>query len=307
MMKACIFLVITALIYASNILVGKAINELPPYTIAFFRVFTAFLIMLPIGWKQAMQHRDVFKKEWKPLLALALTGVAFFNTFIYAALQFTSATNVSIMEAAIPVVTIVFSMLFLKERLYGVQWLGVILSVVGALWVITEGSWQVIRNLAFNIGDIIMIGAIITWVLYSILVKFHMHKFPVYGSLLVMLIIANIALFPIALIEWITGGFPPVFETEHMLGLFHLGIFPSVIALILWNKGVEAVGPSQASIFLNFIPVFTMIGAVLLLGESIGFAQIVGAVVVIAGVLLTTRREAKETRKWTERKSTVSS
>lgn len=307
MVKAYLFLVITAIIYASNILVGKAINELPPNTIAFFRVFIAFLIMLPIGWKQAVRHRVVFQKEWKPLLALALTGVAFFNTFIYAALQYTSATNVSIMEASIPVVTIVFSMLFLKERLFGMQWLGVILSVVGAIWVITEGSWQVIRNLAFNIGDIIMIGAVLIWVFYSILVKYHMHKFPVYGSLLVMFIIANIVLFPIALIEWIVAGFPPVFETEHMLGLFYLGIFPSVIALILWNKGVEAVGPSQASIFLNFIPVFTIVGAVLFLDESVGLAQIVGAVVVIVGVLLTTRKEAKETREWTERKSAASS
>ncbi|SDH83614.1 Permease of the drug/metabolite transporter (DMT) superfamily [Alteribacillus persepolensis] len=296
-MKAYVFLFLTVIIFSGNIIVGKAINELPPYTIAFFRVFIAFLIVLPIGFKQAKEHRHVFQHEWKPLLGLALTGVAFFNSFIYAALQFTSSTNVAIMESAIPVVTILFSMIFLKEKLLGVQWLGVILSVSGAVWVITEGSWQVIRGFAFNAGDIIMVAAVLTWVAYSILVKFHMTKFPIYGSLLVMLAAANVVLFPIAATEWIIGGFPAVFQFNHLLGLLYLGIFPSLIALILWNKGVEEVGPSQASVFLNLLPVFTILGSLLFLGEDITMIQVFGALVVISGVLLTTKtRKVKVSR-----------
>lgn len=288
-MKAYLFLLITAVIFSGNIIVGKAINDLPPYTIAFFRVFIALLVVLPIGWRQAKQYQPVFRKEWKPLLGLALTGVAFFNSFIYASLQFTSSTNVAIMESAIPVVTIVFSMIFLKEKLFGVQWLGVILSVGGALWVISEGSWQVIRDFEFNIGDVIMIAAVLTWVAYSILVKFHMMKFPIYGSMVIMLIAANVALLPVAAIEWIIGGFPAVFQLNHLLGLLYLGIFPSLIALILWNKGVEEVGPSQASVFLNLLPVFTIIGSLLFLGENITIIQVLGALVVISGVLLTSK------------------
>ncbi|WP_158737376.1 DMT family transporter [Alteribacillus sp. YIM 98480] len=293
-MKAYLFLLITSIIFSGNIIVGKAINELPPYTIAFFRVFIALLVVFPIGLRQAKQYQTVFRQEWKPLLGLALTGVAFFNSFIYASLQFTSSTNVAIMESAIPVVTILFSMLFLKEKLFGVQLLGVILSVGGAVWVITEGSWQVIRDLAFNSGDVIMIAAVLTWVAYSILVKFHMMKFPIYGSLLVMLTIANIVLFPIAVIEWwVIGGFPAVFQLNHSLGLVYLGIFPSLIALILWNKGVEEVGPSQASVFLNLLPVFTIIGSLLFLGENITIVQVLGALVVISGVLLTTKTKIR--------------
>ncbi|MFB4164477.1 DMT family transporter [Alteribacillus sp. JSM 102045] len=296
-MKAYLFLIITAIIFSGNIIVGKAINELPPYTIAFFRVFIALLVVLPIGLRQARQYQHVFLKEWKPLLGLALTGVAFFNSFIYASLQFTSSTNVAIMESAIPVVTILFSMIFLKEKLAGVQWVGVILSVGGAIWVITEGSWQVVRDLAFNIGDVIMIAAILTWVAYSILVKFHMMKFPVYGSLLVMLAIANAVLFPIAVIEWVViDGFPAVFQINHALGLLYLGIFPSLIALLLWNKGVEEVGPSQASVFLNLLPVFTIIGSLLFLGENVTLIEMIGALLVISGVLLTTKTKAEKQR-----------
>ncbi|WP_240377324.1 DMT family transporter [Bacillus piscicola] len=290
-MKAYVFLLITAILYAANIIVGKAINDLPPYTIAFFRVLIAFLVVLPFGWRQAVRYRETFQREWKPLLGMALTGVAFFNTFIYASLQFTNTTNVAIMESSIPIATILVSVLFLRERLRAVQWVGVILSVGGAFWVITEGSWEIVSNLAFNIGDVIMLGAVGMWVAYSILVKYHMFKFPVYGSLLIMLAIANFALLPIAALEWRAYGFPNILEQDHLLGLLYLGIFPSVIALILWNKGVEAIGPSQASVFLNFLPVFTIIGAVLFLEAVVTPIQAIGALVVITGVLLTTKKK----------------
>ncbi|RSL34917.1 EamA/RhaT family transporter [Salibacterium salarium] len=290
-MKAYLFLVVTAIIFSGNIIVGKAMNELPPYTIAFFRVFIALIVVLPLGWKQVKAYQATFKQEWKAILALGLTGVAFFNSFIYASLQFTSSTNVAIMEASIPVFTILFSLLFLGERLKGMQWLGVILSMGGAIWVITEGSWEIIRKLAFNQGDVIMLAAVATWVAYSILVKFHMSKFPIYGSLVIMLVIANMVLLPIAALEWGAYGFPNIFQMNHALGLLYLGIFPSLIALVLWNKGVEEVGPSQASIFLNLLPVFVIAGSLFFLGEEITMTQIIGALVVISGVLLTTKRK----------------
>ncbi|MGY4691287.1 DMT family transporter [Salibacterium sp. K-3] len=287
-MKAYLLLLLTAVIFSGNIIVGKAINDLPPYTIAFFRTAIAFLVILPLGWKEAKRYKKTFQKEWKAVLGMALTGVAFFNSFIYASLQFTSSTNVAIMEASIPVFTILCSMVFLHERLDQKQWLGVVLSLGGAVWVITEGSWELIRSLGFNTGDVIMLAAVAAWTAYSILVKFHMMKLPVYGSLVVMLAIANITLLPIAAVEWSLGGFPAVWQPDHMMGLLYLGIFPSLIALVFWNKGVEEVGPSQASVFLNLLPVFVMAGSFLFLGETVTMVQVLGALVVITGVFLTT-------------------
>ncbi|SFL49276.1 DMT family transporter [Salibacterium qingdaonense] len=288
-MKAYLLLLLTAIIFSGNIIVGKVINELPPYTIAFFRTAIAFLVILPLGWKEVRRYKRTFVQEWKAVLGLALTGVAFFNSFIYASLQFTTTTNVAIMEASIPVVTIICSMLFLHERLNKKQWLGVVLSLGGAVWVITEGSWGVIRSLDFNTGDMIMIAAVAAWTIYSILVKIHMMKFPVYGSLVVMLAIANIVLLPIAFLEWNAGGFPDIFQPGRIAGLLYLGIFPSLIALVLWNKGVEEVGPSQASVFLNLLPVFVMAGSLLFLEETVTLVQFLGALVVIGGVFLTTK------------------
>lgn len=289
-MKAYIFLIITVIIFTGNILVGKALEDIPPFTIAFLRVGIALAVILPIGWKQAVRYREVFRSEWKPLFSLALTGVAFFNAFIYLSLQYTSASNVAILESSIPVVTIAASFFLFRERLKGYQWAGVVLSLGGAFWVITNGSAEVIRNLSFNRGDVIMLAAVAAWVMYSLLVKTHMYKFPAYGSLLVMLAAAALILLPFAAVETVLYGLPPIAGYADIAGIAYLGIFPSVIALLLWNRSIAEIGASQSSVFLNLLPVFTMAGAYIFLGDSITWTQISGAIVVISGVILTTRK-----------------
>lgn len=288
-LRPYLFLLLTAVIFAGNILVGKALSDLPPLTISFARVFIALLLMLPLGWYQARRSWPLFRVYWRPLLGLALTGVAFFNALIYAALQYTSSTNVAVLESSIPVVTIVFSFLLLGERMRGVQWFGVALSMVGAVSVITLGGEPGAGLAMVNRGDAIMVVAVLVWVGYSLLVKEHMAKFPRYGGLLVMLVIANLALAPLALWENASHGWVVPRETGQWLGLVYLGIFPSVVALLLYNSAIGDVGPSQAAVFLNLLPVFVMLGAWSLLDETIVAAQVVGSLVVIAGVMLTTR------------------
>ncbi|CDQ21213.1 DMT family transporter, partial [Halobacillus karajensis] len=114
-MYSYILLIFVVIFYAGNILMGKAMNDLPPFTIAFFRLFAAFIFLLPIGYRRALKAKPVFLKHYKPLLVMTITGVAFFNTFIYASLQFTSATNVAVLETIIPVLTVILSSVVLKE------------------------------------------------------------------------------------------------------------------------------------------------------------------------------------------------
>lgn len=288
-LRAYLFLLLTMLFFSGNILVGKAVNELPPFTISFCRVSIAFLVVLPIGLRQALRYRRNIAAQWRPVLAMALTGIAFFNALIYAALRFTSTTNVAILEASIPVVTVLFSALFLHERLNPLQWLGVLLSLGGAVWVITGGAVADLAHRPWNTGDGIMIAAVLIWVGYSLLVKKHIAKLPRYGGLLVMLAIAILALLPAAALETSIFGVPDLTRPDLALGLFYLGVFPSVLALLLYNRAIEEVGPSRAALFLNLLPVFTMAGAYLFLNEAVSPAQLLGALVVIAGVTLTIR------------------
>ncbi|WP_339164094.1 DMT family transporter [Siminovitchia sp. FSL H7-0308] len=287
-----ILLMFAVIFYAGNILVGKAINELPPFTITFFRLLTAFIVLLPIGVSGALRHREEFRKHKKPLLIMTVTGIALFNILLYGALQFTTSTKVAVMEGAIPVVTVIMSAYMLKERLNISQWSGILLSMAGAVWVVMNGNVLELATSDWNVGDVIMVGAVITWAIYTIAVKQYMPLFPLYGALLVMSGLSLIMLLPFLLIEWFVMGIP-AFTVPTVGGLLYLGIFPSVLALIFYNRAVEILNPSQASIFLNFLPVITMIGAYFWLGETVTVTQIVGALAVIGGVLLTTRVKGK--------------
>src|SRR5690625_2302280 len=160
-------MIFVVIFYAINILTGKALNELPAFTVAFFILLVAFIILLPIGFRGARQFRTTFLDYKKPFLVMTLTGVTFFNTFIYGSLQFTTASNVSVLEAVIPVVTVILSVWLLKERLQRLQWTGVLLSFIGALWVVMDGRVFQLASIDWNIGDAIMIGAIGSWAVYS--------------------------------------------------------------------------------------------------------------------------------------------
>ena len=177
----------------------------------------------------------------------------------------------------------------LKEKVAGIQWVGIMLSFFGALWVVFDGRLTDLSALAWNIGDVIMIGAIITWAIYSIYVKRYMHVFPPLGAPLVMLGISVVVLLPIALAEWMVTGVPSFGGFNHIAGFLYLGTLPSVVALIFYNKAVELLSPSRAAVFLNLLPVFTIIGAYLWLGETITIMQIIGALIVIGGVIVTTQ------------------
>ncbi|UOQ45922.1 DMT family transporter [Halobacillus salinarum] len=289
-------MIFVVIFYAGNILVGKALNDLPPFTIAFFRLLVAFMILMPIGLRTAWKKRLTFKEHKGPLFVLTLTGITFFNMFVYGALQFTTATNVSVLETIIPVVTVILSTGLIKEKLQRIQWLGIFLSFFGAVWVILDGRFLKLASLTWNIGDGIMMGAVISWAVYSVCVKQYMHLFPPYAVLLVMTGISVLLLMPVVVMEWWWLGVPAWNTPDHIAGFLYLGIFPSFFALVFYNRAVELLNPSQAAIFLNFLPVVTLYGAYLWLGEAITFMKVMGALVVIGGVLLTTQFKRKRSQ-----------
>jgi drug/metabolite transporter (DMT)-like permease len=282
-------MLLVVMFYAGNILTGKAINDLPPFTIAFFRLLLAFLILLPLAWGSFWKARTLFWEWRRPFFWMTLSGVTFFNTFIYGSLQFTSASNVAILETLIPVVTIILAASILKEKLGKIQWGGVVLSFLGAVWVVVDGRILDLGSIDWNPGDAIMIGAIACWSVYSLLVKSYMHLFPPLAAIFVMNAVSIIILLPFVAGEWFLLGMPPLLTEEAVTGIIYLGIFPSVVALLLFNRAVHLLGASMSSIFLNLLPVFTMAGAALWLGEAITIHQVTGALLVMAGVWITTQ------------------
>ncbi|MBE4909007.1 DMT family transporter [Bacillus luteolus] len=291
MANSYILLIIVAAIYAGNLLVGKAVaDSIPPITLAFLRLFIAFLILLPLGLKEWNQNRQLWLKEWKVIVILAFTGIAAFNTLLYYSLHFTSPINAGIVESSTPIFSVIIGFLLVKEKMEKRKLLGVFISMAGVLWVLSKGSLEVITSLSFNFGDILMCLAVIFWVLYSFVVKRHSGKFPLYGGLLSILFTALVIMIPFTTFEWNTLH-TISWNWNSILSLLYLGIFPSVIALIGWNKAVENIGPSLASVFLNLVPVFAAIGSFIFFREAITWHQFFGGCVVLVGVYLTTKEK----------------
>ena len=287
-MNPYLALLLAMAFYAGNLIVGKPVSsEVPPITLTLFRYLIAFAAILPLGYKEWKNNQELWKKEWKGIVSLSLSGLVLFNILVYLALNYTTSVNAAIVESSTPIFSLMLGFLLFGEKVAKIQLFGVILSLTGVFAVITKGSLEMIRNLAFNPGDLIMLAAMLTWAVYSILIKKHTWKFPVYGGLLVMCFLAVMVLIPLSLIE-VNQLAAVNWSTPVILGLLYLGLFPSLLALIAYNKGVAEVGPSQASIFLNFIPVFTMIGAVVFLGEAVTMVQLLGSAMVIGGVIITT-------------------
>lgn len=291
MWNAYLMLTLSVFLFSGNFIMGKIATEsMPPFTLAFFRSFLAFLFLAPFSWKEWYRHRNIWIKEWKPLTILSLTGIAIFLSLVYLAIQYTTTINASIVEATTPVFSVILGYLFLGERFNRLQISGGIISLAGVLWLITGGSLQVIFQFSFNIGDLLMLASVISWSVYSLYVKRHSWKIPVYGGLMTMLLISCLFLVPFVVLDFYQGA-EIEWNMSLILSLLYLGIFPSILALILWNKGVEFIGPSRASIFLNLIPVFTTFSAIMFLDESIGWLQIFGGMIVLSGVYLTTREK----------------
>ncbi|MCD8510218.1 MAG: DMT family transporter [Bacillus sp. (in: Bacteria)] len=293
-----ILLTLAMLFFSGNFIVGKAFEGvIPPFTLALFRFVSAVIILLPLSWKTIQLNHVLWKNEWKPLTGIAVSGIVLFNSCLYLSVNYTSSINAAIVDALTPAVAAILGFFLLKESLKKIQVVGIILSFGGILWIITRGSLQTLLTLSFNIGDIIMLFGIFFWAIYSILIKIHSHKYPTIAGLVVTMIIGIIILLPFSIGEWVTIGFPAIWEWQILLGIAYIGIFPSALALMFWYKGVAAIGPAKASIFFNLVPVFTTILAVMLLGEIFSMHQLFGGIIVLFGVYLSTYQRSVARRK----------
>ena len=200
------------------------------------------------------------------------------------------------MEASTPVFTLLLSIILLKESIQKKQLIGIIISLIGVVLIITKGSLAIVTGLEFNRGDLLMLAAMVSWSFYSIFIKQHMWKFPAYGVLMALFIVSLVLFTPMLGLEW-TEIKAIEWSPGLIIGVIYLGIFPSLLALIAFNIGVRELGPTRASVFLNLIPVFTLIGSTVFLNEKASWLQIGGTILVISGVWITNYKKEKAQRK----------
>ena len=267
-----------------NVVAKGIIPYVPPLSFTFVRWVLASLIILPIAWPYLKSDWRAALQWWKRLLFIAATGISAFNTLLYTALQTTSAVNVGLISSIFPVTIALFSHLILNVSLTRPQVIGMLICFIGVIVVIFRGDPASIVALEFVRGDVWMLLGVFCGALYPVL----LHKKPDIHplSLLSILIMMGAAVsFPLFLFEFAQGEFIQV-NRQVISGLITIAIFPSVLAYLCWNRGIELVGANRAGLFLNLVPVLTAILAYMFIDEIISWYHFLGLMMIIGGIWL---------------------
>jgi drug/metabolite transporter (DMT)-like permease len=289
--KAYIMLVLATLFWAGNFVVGKIafIENVPPFSLTFFRWLLVWLILIPFTYKEFFKLRRVILDNFLLLLLLGLTSVGLFNSFIYNALNFTQVINASLFNAVIPVAIILFGLLFKLEKTNKYQILGLIISILGILSIITKLDLDILLTLSFNKGDILMIGAVITWGIYSAFLKKRKFEVSLLTLVHILCTFGLVTLIPQFLFEFSQGK--TIIINDHLIySLIYLAIFPSIGSYYCWAGAVSIIGANRAGIFLSLIPLFSTILAMIFFDEKFLFFHFIGSVLIILGLLLSNKK-----------------
>jgi len=284
-------LVLATLFWAGNFIVGKAafVEDIPPMSLVFFRWSLVWLILLPFTYKEIIKHKEVILKNLPLLFFLALTSVGLFNSFTYLALVHTQVINASLFNTAIPAMIILLCFIFKIEKTNRFQIMGLILSVLGILSIITKLDFNILLSLNFNKGDIIMIGGVITWGLYSSFLKKKKFTLPLLTLVHILCTFGLLFILPQFLFE-ISQGKIIKFDINLSYILIYLALFPSIGSYYCWAGAVSIIGANRAGIFLSLIPLFSTILAIFFFNENFYFFHFIGSVLIVLGLILSNKK-----------------
>ena len=282
-----LLLTLTALFWSGNMVLGRGIRaDVPPLALAFWRWAIAFVLVLPLALPHLKQQWPLLRAGWKPVLFLGLVGVGGYNTFAYISLQYTAATNAVLLNSFIPIVTIAISWAFLGKRLRRLEGLGVFISLAGALTIVARGDPAVLAHLNLNIGDVWMLGAVLVWAIYTVGLAWRPAGVHPMLMLAAMTAVGLAALTPAY--AWETAqGRHMVVQPGSLAALAYVGIFPSFLGYIFYNRGVAEIGASKASLFIHLMPVFGTLLSALFLGEVPHWYHYAGIALIFTGIWLT--------------------
>jgi len=282
-----LFLVITMLCWAGNFVLGRAVHDdIPPLSMSFWRWGATTAVLLPLAGREVWAERAVIFHHWRLMTLLALLGIAIYHACVYTALSMTTAINVSLVFAVSPVVIPIVSYLLDRERISLRQMAGIALSLGGVVAIITRADAAQLMGLRFNAGDLWMVLGLVVWSLFAVLLPRCPTRVSASGVLLVLSALGTFMLAPFYLWELaMRGGFAVTLVS--VLSIAYVGVFAGVIAMNCWSRAVAAVGPAKAGLFTHLTPVFAVVLAIVLLGETLQPYHAAGTAFIVFGILLT--------------------
>jgi drug/metabolite transporter (DMT)-like permease len=289
--KAYLMLTLCAFFWSGNFIVGKfaTLYQVPPLTLNFFRWLIVWIILIPFTAKDIFINIKIIKEKFCSILLMSITSISIFNSVVYYSLNFTQVLNGALMISTIPVLIIFISFIFRVEKINLNQVLGLILSITGVVIIITQLEFSRLTHLDLNKGDLWLLVAMLSWAIYSTMLKTHKTGLNYLTFISVIVTLGLIFLFPQFLFE-LKNEELIKFNFVFILIISYVVLFAGLGAYIFWNKAVLVVGPSRAGIFLHLMPVFSSFMAIFLLNEKFMNFHIFGAIAIILGIYLSSKK-----------------
>jgi drug/metabolite transporter (DMT)-like permease len=287
--KAALLLTLTMLCYAGNHVIGRAVHgELPPLGLSFWRWIFGAAILFPFVAPGLAEAIPRYREHWRLLSLLGLLMIGS-TSLVLVGLNFTSATNTSLINATQPTITALLCWIFLQDRLNARQWCGIVIAFTGIGQMILRADWQVLSSLSFNRGDLIVLLAMFGFAAYAINIRRIPREFSAVQSLFAIIIFGLVPLLPFYLAESVMYK-PMQFSWHTFLVVMTLALLVSVLGMLMWTRGNQLVGPNRAAVYMNMLPLFGALMAVVFLHETIAVYHLVGGVLIGGGMWLVLRK-----------------
>lgn len=283
--RPVLLLVLVALMWACNAIAGQlARGEITPMQLVLLRWIMVSALMWPLFGRQALHFLPILRREWPMIAAMSVLGFTGFNILFYVASFNTTAVNIGILQGSVPVFVAMCAYLLRGTRITAIQGIGVLVTLVGVFVVATRGAPWLVLNISLNFGDLMMLAACASYALYAVLLQGR----PAMPGAVFFTLMASIAtMVAIPPVIWEAATVDVAWPTaEGWLIAAFVAVFPSALAQQFFMRGVDLVGPSQAGIFVNLVPVFAAILAVLVLAEPFAFYHGVALALVLGGIAL---------------------
>lgn len=277
-------LILANLFWAGNIVLGRGVvGMVPPIALAYWRWTGAFLVAVGFAWPYLKRDAPLLLRHWRKMLLLSATGIATYNTMSYIGLTSTTALNVLLLQSAGPLIIIIWAFLLFGERPTWRQCAGVFLSLLGVATIAAHGSLETLLHLALNRGDVWILAAMVIYGIYAAMFRVRPAAHPM-SFLVATMGIGSMMILPFYVWEIaeggrIQGGWPAI------TAMAYIAIFPSFIAYLFFNRGIELIGAGRAAQSWHLMPVFGSVLAVLFLGETFYIYHAVGIAMISAGIL----------------------
>ena len=283
--QAFLLLGLVMVLWAGNSIVARAVrHDIAPFTLAFLRWAGATLAVAPFAVRPLIRDWPAIRRGWRPLLFLGLMGIGAFNGLLYSGLQYTTATNALLLQAAIPAAMVLCDRLFFGVRSNAWQIVGVSASMLGVAAIVFEGDPAAALRLHFGFGDALILVSVVVWALYTVFLRVRPAISPT-SFIAVTFSIGVLTMGPLAAME-LRAGETIAWSGPIVAAILYVALLPSLLSYFLYNHATAVVGPASAGQAITLMPLFGAFIAAALLGERLQAFHVVGMAFILAGIAL---------------------